>query len=225
MIFSDFQKAIAQLSDSRFMGVVLRALGLTVILLGLLGTGVLWLLPDSVSLPWIGEIGWLSSILSGFAIFAILGMSFFLMIPVATLFIGVFLERVVDAVEDKYYPAAGDVTPLTFSDLMWDALKFTGLIVIANLFALIIYLLSTLLAPVIFWIVNGVLISREYFTLVAMRRLGRKGAAELRRRHRLEIWGAGILMAVPLTIPLVNLFIPVLGVATFTHLFHRLWRG
>ena len=29
-------------------------------------------------------------------------------------------------------------------------------------------------------------------------------------------------MALPLTIPVVNLLIPVLGAATFTHLFHRL---
>jgi uncharacterized protein involved in cysteine biosynthesis len=29
-------------------------------------------------------------------------------------------------------------------------------------------------------------------------------------------------MAVPLSFPLVNLFIPVLGAATFTHLYHRL---
>jgi uncharacterized protein involved in cysteine biosynthesis len=29
-------------------------------------------------------------------------------------------------------------------------------------------------------------------------------------------------MAAPLSVPLVNLVIPVLGVATFTHLFHRM---
>ena len=29
-------------------------------------------------------------------------------------------------------------------------------------------------------------------------------------------------MVVPLTIPLVNLLVPILGAATFTHLFHRL---
>ena len=29
-------------------------------------------------------------------------------------------------------------------------------------------------------------------------------------------------MAIPLTIPVVNLVVPILGAATFTHLFHRL---
>ena len=29
-------------------------------------------------------------------------------------------------------------------------------------------------------------------------------------------------MAMPLSVPLVNLLIPILGAATFTHLFHRI---
>ena len=32
---------------------------------------------------------------------------------------------------------------------------------------------------------------------------------------------AGTLMAIPLSIPLVNLVIPILGAATFTHIFHQ----
>ena len=64
--------------------------------------------------------------------------------------------------------------------------------------------------------------NREYFTVVATRRLGRAGANALRKQNRGTIWLAGILMAAPLSVPLVNLMIPVLGVATFTHLYHRL---
>ena len=33
---------------------------------------------------------------------------------------------------------------------------------------------------------------------------------------------AGEARTVPLSVPLINLAIPVLGVATFTHMFHRL---
>jgi uncharacterized protein involved in cysteine biosynthesis len=38
----------------------------------------------------------------------------------------------------------------------------------------------------------------------------------------LTIWAAGILMAVPLSVPLLNLLVPVLGAATFTHITHAL---
>jgi hypothetical protein len=32
----------------------------------------------------------------------------------------------------------------------------------------------------------------------------------------------GTAMAVPLSLPLVNLMVPIIGVAVFTHQFHRL---
>jgi CysZ protein len=76
----------------------------------------------------------------------------------------------------------------------------------------------------VFWLVNGWLLGQEYFMLVAQRRLGRVAARGLRRQNRLTLWAAGTLMAAPLSLPLINLVIPVLGVATFTHIFHRIAR-
>jgi uncharacterized protein involved in cysteine biosynthesis len=93
-----------------------------------------------------------------------------------------------------------------------------------NLVAMIFYLLSGPFAPLVFWAVNGYLFGREYFELVALRRMGAVDMRRLRRRHGLRIWLAGTLMAVPLSIPVLNLLVPVVGVAAMTHLFHRLWR-
>jgi hypothetical protein len=90
--------------------------------------------------------------------------------------------------------------------------------------ALVLYLIFTPLAPILFWVVNGVLLGREYAQLVALRRSDAAGAAAFRKRHRPTIFAAGVLMAVPLTIPVVNLLVPILGAATFTHLYHRLTR-
>jgi uncharacterized protein involved in cysteine biosynthesis len=80
-------------------------------------------------------------------------------------------------------------------------------------------------APLVFWAVNGFLLGREYFQLVALRRLRPEAAAELRRRHAGRIWLAGTAMAVPLSVPVVNLLVPILGVAVFTHQVHRMTRG
>ena len=222
MIFDAFTKALGQIGDPRFRRILLIGVGISLALLAGATWGVQLLLPDTVSLPWIGEIGWLSSLLSGFVLISMIGMSMFLMVPVASLFTGLFLEQVSDAVEAKHYAHLPPADKVNFSDTLIDSMKFFGLLLVVNLLALVIYLLSTVMAPVIFWIVNGILLGREYFQLVAMRRLGRKGANDLRKKHRPTIWLAGFLMAVPLSIPLVNLFIPVLGVAVFTHIFHRL---
>lgn len=221
MIFDDFFKALGQMGDPKFRSVLLRGIGLTVLLLAGVTWGVQFLLPDSVSLPWFGEILWLSSLLSGFVLVAMIGLSVILMVPVASLFTGFFLDQVMDAVETKHYPGLEPANSVSFGETLIDALGFLGVLVVVNLLALIVYLLSTLAAPLVFWAVNGVLLGREYFQMVAMRRLGRAGAKQLRARNRGQIWLAGALMAIPLTVPILNLVIPVLGVATFTHLFHR----
>jgi uncharacterized protein involved in cysteine biosynthesis len=222
MIFDAFLKALGQMGDPRFRRVLLIGVGVTFALLAGVTWGVQLILPDTVSLPWFGEIGWLSSLLSGFILISMIGMSMFLMVPVASLFTGLFLEQVADAVEVKHYPLLPPANKVNFSDALIDSVKFFGLLIVVNLLAVVIYLLSTLMAPIVFWIVNGILLGREYFQLVAMRRLGRKGANELRKKHRFTIWLAGFLMAVPLSLPLINLFIPVMGVAVFTHIFHKL---
>ncbi len=219
----DFSRALAQLGDPKFLWVLVKALGLTI---GLFATAFYLLvslgslLPGSVSLPWIGDIP-LGDWFDGLAFVGVLVSSAFLMFPVAMLFIGLFLEEIADAVEARYYPGLPAARHNIVAMVM-ETLRFLGIMMVANLLALIIYFASTLLAPVIFWLVNGYLLGREYFQLVAMRRLGLRGADKLRKRYRWQIWLAGILMAVPLSVPVLNLLVPLLGVATFTHQFHRL---
>ena len=100
-----------------------------------------------------------------------------------------------DAVEAQHYPLAGPTRQFSFFEILLDSLGFLGLLVVMNLLALIVYLLANLAAPVVFWAVNGFLLGREYFQLVAARRLGRQGADALRKRHRLTIWATGAVMA------------------------------
>lgn len=224
-LFSDFAKALRQFTDPKFIWVLIKALGLTIVLFGGAAYGLFQLataiLPGSVTLPWLGSIpigDWFGEM----ALVTVLITSVFLMFPVAVLFVGLFLEEIAEAVEQRYYPHLPKVVPTGFGAMIGEALRFMLIMIVVNILALIIYFASTLLAPVIFWVVNGYLLGREYFQLVAMRRLGLKEADKLRKKHRLEIWFAGILMAIPLSVPVLGLLIPLLGVATFTHQFHRL---
>jgi uncharacterized protein involved in cysteine biosynthesis len=183
---------------------------------------VVWLVPDMLTLPWIGPVGGIDTALGWAAVPVMLAASVFLMVPVASAFCGLFLDNVAQAVEDRHYPALPQAQPVPMGTQVIDSVNFFGVIVAANAVALVLYVVSGPLAPVVFWAVNGYLLGREYFTLAAMRHVGRDGARALRRRHSGTIWLAGTLMAAPLSLPLVNLLIPVLGAATFTHLFHRL---
>ncbi len=226
MILSAFFAALGQIGDSKFRGVLFKGIGLTLLMLFAVTTGfvwwVSWLIGDSIALPFIGEITWAANALSWAALLMMFVLSVFLMVPVASLMTSIFLDEIAQAVEDRHYPRLPPVPKQPLSDAVLDSVSFLGLLIVANLAALVLYLIFSPLAIFIFWGMNGLLLGREYFTLAAMRREGRAGAKELRRKHLGTIWLAGTLMAIPLTVPILNLIIPILGVATFTHLYHRL---
>ena len=229
VIFSSILKALGQITDPRFRGTVLLGVALALALLIGAAVAVTALLRawfgDSITLPWIGEIVWLGDVVAWSGGAAVLGLSVFLMIPVASAFTSMFLERVAQAVEDVHYPHLPPAQPVSLAEGIADTVSFLGILIVANLCALILYLFFLPLAPLIFLALNGLLLGREYFTLAAMRRVGRAGAKLLRRKHAAAIWAAGVLMAIPLTVPLLNLVVPVIGAATFTHLFHAVYRS
>ncbi|QFS81304.1 CysZ-like protein [Roseivivax sp. THAF40] len=226
MIARSITRALSQMGDPRFRSVLLKGVGLAVALLAVFYaafvTLVGWVTPEVVTIPFIGEVRWIDDLLSWGSILLMFVLSVFLMVPVASAMTGIFLEDVAAAVEDRYYPDQAPPGRIPFNETVRDTLSFLGLLIVANLCALVLYLLFAPLAPFIFWGLNGFLLGREYFTVAAMRRVGRRGAQEMRKRHFVTIWVAGALMAVPLTIPLVNLLVPILGAAVFTHLYHAL---
>ncbi|MCO4848160.1 MAG: EI24 domain-containing protein [Yoonia sp.] len=226
MIFAAFFKALSQLPDPRFRRVVLLGIGLTVALLVGTYAALLWLIQtvtaEGVSVPWIGQVGWIGDLLSWGSLGVMIVLSVFLMVPVASAITSLFLDDVAQAVEDVHYPHLPQVPRNNFWEGLKDTVNFLGILIASNVAAFLLYALLPFLALPIFFGLNGYLLGREYFQIAAMRRIGRENAKELRRKHSGKIWVAGCLMALPLSIPLVNLVIPILGAATFTHLYHRL---
>jgi uncharacterized protein involved in cysteine biosynthesis len=226
LIIQSFFAALGQLSDPRFQRVFGIGIALTLALLigataGFAGF-IDWITPEQVWLPILGEVHWVNDLLSWGSVFLLLFLSTFLMIPVASAITSMFLDDVAAAVEARHYPALPPATKVPFGDALRDTVNFLGVLIAANILALILYVIFNVFAPLIFWTLNGFLLGREYFTMAAIRRVGRIEAKKLRRRHAGTIWLAGILMAMPLTVPVLNLIVPILGAATFTHLYHRL---
>lgn len=226
MIFAAFFRALGQLGDRRFRRVLLLGVLLALALLAAFYAAFLqliwWATPDSVEIPFVGPVTGIETLLGWGSLLVMLALSVFLMVPVASVFTGLFLEDIADAVEDRHYPALPPATPLPWAEALRQSVNFLGVVLAVNAVALFLYPMVGPFTPVLFWAVNGFLLGREYFTLVALRRLPPAEATAMRRRNRLRLWAAGTLMAAPLSVPVLNLVIPVLGVATFTHLFHRL---
>ncbi len=228
MIIGDFLKALAQLTDPRFRRVIGLGVGLSLALFVgayLLIVFVIGLFdPSSITLPFFGQIDWLGTALSVGSFALIVLLSCFLMIPIASAITSMFLDTVAEAVEEVHYPALPPAQKVGLAEALRDTISFLGVLIGANILAFALYVILPFASVLIFYLLNGFLLGREYFTMAAMRREGRERAYAMRKKHGTDIWIAGCLMALPLTIPLVNLLIPVLGAATFTHLYHRLAR-
>lgn len=226
MILSDFLKALGQLGDRRFLRVLLIGVALSLALLfgiyaALIGLVDL-LIPGHVKIPFVGEISGITQLFDWGSLVLVLVLSIFLMMPVASAFSAFFLDQVADAVEDLHYPGLPPVTGMGLGAMLLDTLGFLGLVIAVNLLSLLLWAVTGPVMPLISWALNGYLLGREFFTLVAARHLGRQGAMAMRRHFAWQVWIAGMLMAAPLAFPLVNLLVPVLGIATFTHMYHRL---
>jgi CysZ protein len=226
MILTDFLKALGQIGDPRFLRVVLLGIALSLALLVGLYLGLVTLIgafvPASVTLPWLGEVGGLTTVLDWGSALLVLVLSVFLMAPAASAFSALFLDSVAEAVEARHYPHLPPPRRLSLTEGLRDALSVLAILLAVNLVLLVSWVVLGPLAALLGWGVNGYLLGREYFLMTATRRLGRTAAAALLRRHGLQVWLAGSLMAAPLSLPLINLIVPVLGVATFTHLMQRL---
>lgn len=226
VIFGDIAKAIGQMGDRRFRRVLFLGVGLTIALLVAAYSAFLWMMfsldPGSWNLPFLGPNATLGGLFTWGSFALLLVLSIFLMIPVASAITSMFLDDVADAVEARHYPNLMPAPRIPFGEAARDTFSFLALLVFVNLIALVLLPFYWFVAPLVFYGINGYMLGREYFTVAAMRRLGREGARDLRRKHRTEIWAAGILMAIPLSIPVMNLLIPILGAATFTHIFHRI---
>ena len=94
-------------------------------------------------------------------------------------------------------------------------------ILAVNIVALPFYLLPGV-NLVLFWIINGYLLGREYFELVALRHIGLEDARALRRRHKLRIFVGGVAVAGFATVPFLNLLTPLFATAFMVHISKRI---
>lgn len=214
--------AWGDLARPRIFGVVALGVGLTLLLFVGLQALIFWaaghFAPESLTLPWIGAVP-LAPALSWSSLLLFPLMSIFLMAPVAAGFSGLFAERVSEAVEEIHYPASKGL-PVDFWDGLWESLAVMGAVILVTLVTLALTPLLGPLASLLFYSGNGWLLGREFFQMAARRHLHEPQATELRRSLSVQATALGVLIALLLTVPVLNVVVPVLAAAGFTHLYH-----
>lgn len=216
-MFASLRKAAKAIVDPAFSGVIIRALFLTVVLYGVLFVAVLYAVHH---LPIFGA-PWVNDGLAALAAVIMLLLPFFLGAPVAAFFASLFLDEIARQVEAKYYPADPRASGAPLGVTLFTGLRLGLVVVTVDLVLLPFDVGLPGIAEIATAIVNGWLLGREFFELVALRHLSRGAVDTLRRRHGGGIFAAGIFISVSTLVPVINLLAPLFGAAFMVHLFKR----
>jgi len=227
-MINSFSLALIQLFDKSLRNIIWISLGgsLIIFLIIWLVIGYTILETDILTTDWLFGVfdSVFQKILGFFGGTLILVITWFLFPSVVTLVVAFLLENVAKAVEKKHYPHLSKPRSQSLSEILLITLKFTILSVIINVLAAPIYISLLFFGPLnllIFYMLNGYLLGREYFELTIHRRANPSQAKEIYKKFRGKIILAGGVISFFMTIPLVNMIAPIIATAAMVHLIQK----
>ena len=230
----DLSRALNQLRDPKLMKTLILSLVLATALMVLLVGLAYWAL-TSIDFGTGGLFGfslldqavaWLIDT-AAFALSVIVALMLFPAVAVGLQ--SMFLDSVADAVEARYYPGLPPERRQAIPEIIYTAIRLTVVMLALNFVILFVWLILILftitapLAPVPFYLMNSYLLGREYFELLALRRMAPVEANILRKRKLGWNMADGFILTLLFTIPILNLAGPIIAAAYMTHRFHRVW--
>ncbi len=174
---------------------------------------------------------WLNDIGEGLAdagFWAVVFAGSYLLFPgIVTMVMGILADQIATAVEEEYYPNRRGTRQVPVGDVVISAAKLTLMMIFINLLAAFPYLLLLFFTAgtgtlALFVVINGYLLGREYFEMVAIRHANPRLVNELRVTHGSKVFVVGALMAAMFLVPILNILAPILGAAIMTHMVHQL---
>ncbi len=236
-MFSALAKAFGQLSDPAFRRVLVRSVLAALVVFiavwaaawfGLSWAGAAlsgWVAAQEPGGFWVEVVEW---VFGAAGVVGVLIASFFLFPGVMLVALSLMLDDIAQAVERRHYPELAPARAQPLGEAVMAALAFAAVMLLLNMLALPFYLLLLFVPPLnlfVFYLLNGYLLGREYFELVAARRFDAAGVRRLRRKYRGRVMLAGVVIAFLLTVPIVNLVTPIVATGFMLHVFERLRRG
>ncbi len=225
-------KALAQMFTPALRAVLMKAVGLALILIVIIGIilqrvlaalaqhGADWAEQASGFAPhaaW-SALAWVLSVMAGLGI--ITGALF--LMPTIAAFIGsFFVDETAEAVEREYYPAEPFGRALPFFRAIAEGINIAVLSLVVY-FCALPFIFFAGLGVIILFLANSYLLGREYFELAAMRFRPAHEARAMRRTNAAYIFLCGMVIAVFVSIPVVNLATPIFATAFMVHMHKRM---
>jgi CysZ protein len=225
-------KALAQLFSPSLRRVLLKAVGLALLLIVIIGiamqrllasladSGASWAEQTSGFAPhsvW-AALAWVLSIMAGLGI--ITGALF--LMPAVTAFVGsFFVDEVAERVEREHYPTDPPGRALPVFRGLIEGIKIALLALVVYLFALP-FILFAGFGLIILFFGNAYLLGREYVELAAMRFHPPAEAKAMRKAHAAYVFSAGMVIAAFVSLPIINLATPIFAMAFMVHIHKKM---
>lgn len=208
---------MSEVFEPEFRAIFWKMLGFTLGVLLVIWIALQGLVANFIELPY----GWMEtalSVLTGIGAVFALG---FLIAPISALFAGLFQDEIADIVDRKDYSGDRPGKALPFAQSVGQTVKFTGIVILGNLFALLLLLVPGV-NLVAFFLVNGYLLGREFFEFAAMRFMTPAEAKAFRKARGGTVFLAGLVIAGLLAVPILNLVTPIFATIFMLHLYKQL---
>ena len=216
-----FLISFSQLPDPAFRRVIVKAIVLSVFIFVFLAILVWFVLSETNFFTfWLFEtfadmFGGITAIVIAWLLFP----------TFASFFITLFLEDIVEAVENRHYSSIILEKINNPSATFIISLRFTAIALFLNILAIPFYFFTIWFPPLgifVFYCLNGYLLGREYFELVALRHIKMEDIPSIRQSNRWQLFLFGSVTTFLFTIPIINFLAPILGVTGMTHFFRKL---
>ena len=208
----DFSRAAGQIGDPAFRRPLVLGLLLSALVFIALWVGV-WLVLRHTHLF---QVGWLNTVIAALGELAAFGLAYLLYPGVVGAVTSLFLDQAIAAVEMRHYPALPPPRRIGIGEQVIRAVRLLILTVVLNLLVLPVYLVPAI-NLLVFYTLNGYILGREYYEMVAPRRADPEGVRRLWRDHRWAWIVMGAAIAFLSTLPVINLIAPLLGAAAMVH--------
>jgi CysZ protein len=234
-MLDDAAKALNQMLSPQLRALLWKSIGLALALIVAAGIAldrlIVWLVgagSQSVETTFgphahapVTVVSWLLSIAAGLGI--VVGSV--MLMPAVTAFVASFFaDQIAEEVERVHYPndRPGVALPLWLAVLEGGK---TALLAVLVYICATPFLLFAGFGAILFFLATAWLLGREYFELAAMRFRTPVEAKALRKRNAGTVYGAGLLIAAFVSIPIINLATPLFAMPLMVHVHKRLARG
>ena len=215
MIIKAYILSLIQIFDPKIIKIVFWSIFLSILCCSLISFLIFYLIDNilnNIDFPF-------SIFFSSISSFIFLIICLWVIFPPLMIIINsLFSNKVTQIVESNNYKNVIYNNSNTLIKELNFQLSFIILFIMINL-ALLPFLIFSPIYFILYWIINGYLIGKEFSGSVLIKYINHDDIKKFNNKNRLNIYLFGIILAIIFSIPVLNLLGPIIGTTSMVHMY------